>query len=91
MELGVECKDRDPEENQAAAQRSDRLPMTSEDALRLSIKLAVDTGDYERAIALLEVAKRIETKVNAVTRLWRMTGRGEPGSIRRCRFRPWLQ
>jgi hypothetical protein len=43
--------------------------MTSEDALRLSIKLAVDAGDYERAIILLEVAKRTETKLNAVTRL----------------------
>ena len=61
-ELGGEYKDRDTERNQAAGQRSDGLPMTFEDALRLSIKLAVDAGDYERATALLEVAKRTEGK-----------------------------
>jgi hypothetical protein len=70
-ELGAERKDHYTEEKRAAGQRSDGLPMTSEDALRLSIKLAVDSGDYERAIALLEVAKRTETKLNAVTGLTR--------------------
>ena len=57
------------DEPQEAADRRPAKPMTSEDALRLSIKLAVDAGNYERAIALLEVAKRTETKLNPVTRL----------------------
>jgi hypothetical protein len=33
-------------------------PETSDDAIKLAIKLAVDAGEYERASALLEVAKR---------------------------------
>jgi hypothetical protein len=32
-------------------------PTTSGEALHLAIKLAVDSGEYERAAALLEVAK----------------------------------
>jgi hypothetical protein len=31
---------------------------TSDDAIKLAIKLAVDAGEYERATALLDVAKR---------------------------------
>jgi hypothetical protein len=34
------------------------VPTTSDEALRLAIKLAVNAGEYERAAALLEVAKR---------------------------------
>jgi hypothetical protein len=33
-------------------------PTTSDDALRLAIKLAVDAGEYHRASELLDVAKR---------------------------------
>ncbi len=33
-------------------------PTTSDDAIKLAIKLAVDAGEYERAAALLDVAKR---------------------------------
>lgn len=37
-------------------------PMTSNDALRLAIKLAVDAGDFERATTLLEVARRMASR-----------------------------
>jgi hypothetical protein len=33
-------------------------PTTADEALRLAIKLAVDAADYERAGALIDVAKR---------------------------------
>jgi hypothetical protein len=33
------------------------VPTTVDDALRLAIKLAVDTGDYARAKTLLEIAR----------------------------------
>jgi hypothetical protein len=33
-------------------------PTTTDDAIKLAIKLAVDAGEYERAAALLDVAKR---------------------------------
>jgi hypothetical protein len=33
-------------------------PCTSDEAIRLAIKLAVDAGDYEQAAALLDIAKR---------------------------------
>jgi hypothetical protein len=36
-------------------------PTTSEEALKLAIKLAVDAGEYDRATALLEVARRMAT------------------------------
>jgi hypothetical protein len=42
-------------------------PMTSDDALRLAIKLAVDAGDFERATALLEVARRMATQPATIT------------------------
>jgi len=32
--------------------------LTADDALRLAITLAVEAGDYDRATALLEIAKR---------------------------------
>ena len=38
---------------------------TSTEALRLAIKLAVDEGEYDRAAALLEVAKTTAPKTNA--------------------------
>jgi len=34
-------------------------PTTSDEALKLAIKLAVDAGEYERAAALLDVVKRL--------------------------------
>ena len=34
------------------------VPLTSGDALRLAIKLAVDAGEYERAAAVLDVLRR---------------------------------
>ena len=37
--------------------RSAKVPMTSDGALRLAIKLAVGEGDYERACSLLAVAR----------------------------------
>jgi hypothetical protein len=44
-------------------------PRTSDEALRLAIKLAVDAGEYKRAVELLEVAKRTATKQASVTAL----------------------
>ncbi len=41
-------------------------PTTSAEAIKLAIKLAVDAGEYERAAALLDVAKRT-TKPASVT------------------------
>ena len=51
-------------------------PMTADEALRLAIKLAVDAGDYERAGALLDVAKRTTQKVASVTPLLSTRERG---------------
>ena len=45
----------------AQSAQSNAAPSTSEDALKLAIKLAVDGGEYERAAALLDVAKRTAT------------------------------
>ncbi len=44
--------------NEASASPSEPSPTTCDDAIKLAIKLAVDAGEYERAAALLEVAKR---------------------------------
>jgi hypothetical protein len=44
-------------EPQLAVSRRLAAPKTVDDALRLTIKLAVDAGDYARARALLEIAK----------------------------------
>jgi hypothetical protein len=60
----VDCKGPDsvppleihPEVATAVDARSS-APTTSGEALHLAIKLAVDAGEYERAAALLEVAK----------------------------------
>jgi hypothetical protein len=41
--------------------------MTADDALRLAIKLAVDAGDYDRAAALLEVARRPPVTASAAS------------------------
>jgi hypothetical protein len=51
-------------------------PATSDEALRLAIKLAVDAGEYERAAALLEVAKGTR-KPGTVTPLDAVRGRRE--------------
>ena len=40
--------------------------MMADEALRLAIKLAVDAGDYERAGALLDVARRTAPKAASV-------------------------
>jgi len=50
----------------AALVQSALAPATSNDALRLAIKLAVDAGEYERAAALLDVARR-KTTAGTVT------------------------
>jgi hypothetical protein len=44
-------------------------PTTSDEALRLAIKLAVDAGQYERAASLIEVARRTTAKPASVTAL----------------------
>jgi hypothetical protein len=49
-------------------------PLTSDEAIRLAIKLAVDAGDYERAAALLDVAKRT-SKPGSVTTIDSARGR----------------
>ena len=51
-EKHVEGKDILPPAETAA---SPQVPATSDGALRLAIKLAVDAGEYERAGALLDV------------------------------------
>jgi hypothetical protein len=45
---------------------SPEVPATSEDALRLAIKLAVDAGEYERAAGVLDV---LRTGARARTRV----------------------
>jgi hypothetical protein len=50
----VECMGSLPSFRAAA---SSEVPATSEDALRLAIKLAVDAGEYERAAAVLDVLR----------------------------------
>jgi hypothetical protein len=44
-------------QNETAATPA-KARLTADDALRLAIMLAVEVGDYERASALLEIAKR---------------------------------
>jgi hypothetical protein len=69
---GAECIDRrdpsDPAETVARQQvrpevapgtgSPDATPATVDDAIKLAIKLAVDAGEYDRAAALLHVARR---------------------------------
>jgi hypothetical protein len=52
-----------------ADDRGAHAPTTSDQALRLAIKLAVDAGEYERAATLVEVARRMATKPARVTTL----------------------
>jgi hypothetical protein len=40
---------------------SPEVPATSEEALRLAIKLAVDAGEYERAAGVLDLLRRTAT------------------------------
>jgi hypothetical protein len=40
---------------------SPRVPVTSDDALRLAVKLAVDAGEYERAAGVLDELRRTST------------------------------
>jgi len=42
---------------------------TGDDALHLAIELAVDARDYERASALIEIARRTPPKTAGVTTL----------------------
>jgi hypothetical protein len=57
----------------AAIEAPTRLPADAprsvDDALRLAIKLAVDVGDYDRATALLDVARRTAPRPASVTPL----------------------
>jgi hypothetical protein len=46
---------------------SETAPSTSDDALKLAIKLAVDADDYERAGTLLDVAKRLTKPTERAT------------------------
>jgi hypothetical protein len=52
--------------NPPGAAHAEPSPSTSDDAIKMAIKLAVDAGEYERAAALLDVAKRA-TKPGTVT------------------------
>ncbi len=63
---GAELVDEGP--TRRAAARADRSPTSSDEALKLAIKLAVDAGEYERAAALLDVAKKT-TRAAVVTSL----------------------
>jgi hypothetical protein len=51
---------------QAAAGRE--VPATSDDALRLALKLAVDAGEYERAAVVLDELRRTTNRVGIVQR-----------------------
>jgi hypothetical protein len=61
-----------------ADERRPDTPATVDDAIRLAIKLAVDAGAYERAAALLDVAKRTTPKPASVTPLTVARERGKP-------------
>jgi hypothetical protein len=52
-----------------ADDRGARAPTTSDQALRLAIKLAVDAGEYERAATLIDAARRTTAKPASVTAL----------------------
>jgi hypothetical protein len=62
--------------NPANATAAEPPPATSDDAIKLAIKLAVDAGDYERASALIDVAKRTARTSASVTRLGSYGGEG---------------
>jgi hypothetical protein len=61
---------------QLAVERRSEMPGTSDEALRLAIKLAVDAGEYDRAAALLDVARRTAPKAASVTPLAAARERG---------------
>jgi hypothetical protein len=44
-------------------------PTTIDDALRLAIRLAVDAGEYDRAVTLIDLARRTANKLASVTAL----------------------
>jgi hypothetical protein len=50
-----------------SAERSPAPPVDADEALRLAIKAAVDAGDYDRAAALVDVAKRTTKKPASVS------------------------
>ena len=58
--LCAECTGSLPSSRSAA---SLEVPATSEEALRLAIKLAVDAGEYERAAGVLDVLRRAARSV----------------------------
>ena len=58
-----------PEHEVEPIDQGAHAPTTSDEALRLAIKLAVDAGEYERAATLVEVARRMATKPARVTTL----------------------
>jgi hypothetical protein len=58
-----------PEVEPTCAHAEPSAPTTSDDAIKLAIKLAVDAGEYERAAALLDVAKRTITRTAPVVTL----------------------
>ena len=64
-EKRAECTDRETGE-QAAAERE--VPRTSDDALRLAIKLAIDAGEYERAAVVLGELRRTTKHFRDATR-----------------------
>jgi hypothetical protein len=51
------------------AASADPPPSTSDEAIKLAIKLAVDAGDFERAAALLDVAKRTAPRTAPIVTL----------------------
>jgi hypothetical protein len=57
------------DEGEAPVARETQAPTTSDEALRLAIKLAVDAGAYERAATLLDVARRTTSKPAIVATL----------------------
>jgi hypothetical protein len=54
-ETGAECTCA----SRVAEPRSEQAPASVDEALRLTIKLAIDAEDYDRASAVLEVLKRV--------------------------------
>jgi hypothetical protein len=53
-EKAVECTER-PDSGQDVT--GPQVPTTSDDALRLAVKLAVDAGEFDRAAAVLDVLR----------------------------------
>jgi hypothetical protein len=72
----VECTERSALPVAAALPH---VPATSEEALRLAIRLAVDEGEYERAATLIDVALRTTPKSASTTALAIVPERGRGG------------